>query len=157
MSLLEQSNDSILHVCTADSILLQSAAANRAVMLVLTRQALLIVNVDEDSVDKIFSLKDLVGAHHPSDPNMLRLTCGGGGGGLSSSTHVAPAAARSDQSATGGGASLTLAPTAAAAASLLPPQPQISNRLISPQTEQDDISHVSVSLMVFRQFFLTVR
>lgn len=48
---------------------------SRAVTLVLTRQALLIVNVAEDSVEKIFSLKDLTAADHPSEPTMFRLYC----------------------------------------------------------------------------------
>lgn len=73
MPLLAKSGDSILHVASADHVVHQGS--NRAVILVLTRQALLLVNVDEDSVEKIFSLKELIGADHPSDSTMLRLFC----------------------------------------------------------------------------------
>lgn len=73
MPLLAKSHDSILHVASADHALLQSG--NRAVTLVLTRQALLVVNVAEDSVEKIYPLKDLVAADHPSESTMLRLYC----------------------------------------------------------------------------------
>ncbi|XP_008205594.1 vacuolar protein sorting-associated protein 13B isoform X1 [Nasonia vitripennis] len=73
MPLLAKSHDSILHVSNADYVMLQGS--NRAVTLVLTRQALLIVNIAEDSVEKIYPLKDLVGADHPSDSSMLRLHC----------------------------------------------------------------------------------
>ncbi|KAJ8683631.1 hypothetical protein QAD02_019423 [Eretmocerus hayati] len=73
MSLLEKSQDSILHVSNADHVMLQGAS--KAVTLILTRQALLIVNVAEDSVEKIYSLKDLVGADHPPEPTMFRLYC----------------------------------------------------------------------------------
>ena len=73
MPLLAKSHDSILHVTNADYVVLHGS--NRAVTLVLTRQALLIVNVAEDSVEKIFSLKDLTGADHPSESSMLRLYC----------------------------------------------------------------------------------
>jgi vacuolar protein sorting-associated protein 13B len=69
MPLLRKSHDSILHVSNAEYIL----DSNKAVTLVLTRQALLIVNVAEDSVEKIFPLKDLIAVDHPSEPTMLRL------------------------------------------------------------------------------------
>ena len=71
LPLLAKSNDSILHLTNAEHIMLQGT--NRAVILVLTRQALLIVNVAEDSVEKMFTLKDLVVADHPSDASMLRV------------------------------------------------------------------------------------
>lgn len=71
MPLLAKSHDSILHVSNADHVMLQGS--NRAVTLVLTRQAVLIVNVAEDSVEKIFPLKDLIAADHPSELTMFRL------------------------------------------------------------------------------------
>lgn len=73
MPLLAKSHDSILHVSNADHVMLQGS--NRAVTLVLTRQALLIVNIAEDSVEKIYPLKDLMGADHSSDSSMFRLHC----------------------------------------------------------------------------------
>lgn len=73
MPLLAKSQDSILHVANADHVVHQGS--NRAVTLVLTRKALLIVNVAEDSVEKIFPLKEIIGTEHPSESTMLRLYC----------------------------------------------------------------------------------
>ena len=64
MPLLAKSHNSILHVTNADYVVLHGS--NRGVT-----QALLIVNIAEDSVEKIFSLKDLTGAHHPSESSMV--------------------------------------------------------------------------------------
>lgn len=41
--------------------------SNRAVTLVLTRHALLLLNTAEDSVERIFLLKDLISAEHHLD------------------------------------------------------------------------------------------
>ncbi|XP_032691389.1 vacuolar protein sorting-associated protein 13B isoform X2 [Odontomachus brunneus] len=72
-SLLEHSHDSILHVTSADHVIHQGS--NRAVTLVLTRQALLLVNMAEDSVERIFSLKELTSVDHITESTMLCLYC----------------------------------------------------------------------------------
>lgn len=72
-SLLDHSHDSILHVTSADHVVHQGG--NRAVTLVLTRQALLLVNMAEDSVERIFSLKELTSVDHISESTMLCLYC----------------------------------------------------------------------------------
>ncbi|XP_015594814.1 vacuolar protein sorting-associated protein 13B isoform X2 [Cephus cinctus] len=71
MPLLSNGNDSILHVASADRVIHQGS--NQAVMLVLTRQALLLVDVVEDSVEKIFPLSELTSLDHPSESTMLCL------------------------------------------------------------------------------------
>ncbi|XP_015175870.1 PREDICTED: vacuolar protein sorting-associated protein 13B isoform X1 [Polistes dominula] len=65
--------DNILHVTNADYVLQQGS--NRAVTLVLTRQALLLVNIAEDSVEKILPLKELTSIDHSSESTMLCLYC----------------------------------------------------------------------------------
>ncbi|XP_070530231.1 intermembrane lipid transfer protein VPS13B isoform X2 [Cardiocondyla obscurior] len=72
-SLLDHSHDSILHVTSADYVIHQGS--NRAVTLVLTRQALLLVNMAEDSVERIFSLKELTSVDHITESTMLCLYC----------------------------------------------------------------------------------
>ncbi|EFN83982.1 Vacuolar protein sorting-associated protein 13B [Harpegnathos saltator] len=72
-SLLEHSHDSILHVTSADHVIHQGS--NRAVTLVFTRQALLLVNMAEDSVERIFSLKELTSIDHITESTMLCLYC----------------------------------------------------------------------------------
>lgn len=67
------SPDSILHVTSADYVIHQGS--NRAVTLVLTRQALLLVNMAEDSVERIFSLKELTSVDHITESTMLCLYC----------------------------------------------------------------------------------
>ncbi|XP_012543255.1 vacuolar protein sorting-associated protein 13B isoform X3 [Monomorium pharaonis] len=71
--LLDHSHDSILHVTSADYVIHQGS--NRAVTLVLTRQALLLVNMAEDSVERIFSLKELTSVDHITETTMLCLYC----------------------------------------------------------------------------------
>ncbi|XP_071652871.1 intermembrane lipid transfer protein VPS13B isoform X2 [Temnothorax longispinosus] len=71
--LLDHSQDSILHVTSADYVIHQGS--NRAVTLVLTRQALLLVNMAEDSVERIFSLKELTSVDHITESTMLCLYC----------------------------------------------------------------------------------
>ncbi|EZA51369.1 Vacuolar protein sorting-associated protein 13B [Ooceraea biroi] len=71
--LLDHSHDSILHVTSADYVIHQGS--NRAVTLVLTRQALLLVNMAEDSVERIFSLKELTSVDHITESTMLCLYC----------------------------------------------------------------------------------
>ncbi|XP_066581689.1 intermembrane lipid transfer protein VPS13B isoform X2 [Prorops nasuta] len=73
LPLLENGHDSILHVATADFVIHQGS--NRPVTLVLTRQALLLVNTTEDSVEKIFSLKELISIDHSSESNTLCFYC----------------------------------------------------------------------------------
>ncbi|XP_054006239.1 intermembrane lipid transfer protein VPS13B isoform X1 [Hylaeus anthracinus] len=65
LPLLENNHGNILHVTNADYVIQQGS--NRAVTLVLTRHALLLVNVAEDSVERIFLLKDLTSADHHLD------------------------------------------------------------------------------------------
>ncbi|XP_076241466.1 vacuolar protein sorting 13B [Calliopsis andreniformis] len=65
LPLLENNHGSVLHVTTADYVIQQGS--NRAVTLVLTRHALLLVNTAEDSVERIFLLKDLTSAEHHLD------------------------------------------------------------------------------------------
>lgn len=72
-SLLDHSHDNILHVTSADHVIHQGS--NRAVTLVLTRQALLLVNMAEDSVERIFSLKELTSVDHITESTMLCLYC----------------------------------------------------------------------------------
>ncbi|XP_050449510.1 intermembrane lipid transfer protein VPS13B isoform X1 [Cataglyphis hispanica] len=71
--LLDHSHDSILHVTSADYVIHQGS--NRAVILVLTRQALLLVNMAEDSVERIFSLRELTSVDHIAESTMLCLYC----------------------------------------------------------------------------------
>ncbi|XP_047349792.1 vacuolar protein sorting-associated protein 13B isoform X2 [Vespa velutina] len=73
LPLLENTRDNILHVANADYVLQQGN--NRAVTLVLTRQALLLVNIAEDSVEKILPLKELTSIDHSSESTMLCLYC----------------------------------------------------------------------------------
>ncbi|KAG7190764.1 hypothetical protein KM043_006836 [Ampulex compressa] len=73
LPLLENSHDSILHVTGADYVIQQGS--NRAVILVLTRQALLLVNTAEDSVERILALKELMSVDHPLESTMLCLYC----------------------------------------------------------------------------------
>lgn len=72
LPLLENTSDNILHVANADYVL---QGSNRAVTLVLTRQALLLVNIAEDSVEKILPLKELTSIDHSSETTMLCLYC----------------------------------------------------------------------------------
>lgn len=62
LPLLEHNHGSILHVTNADYAIQQGSS--RAVTLVLTRHALLIVNAAEDTVERVFLLKDLMSAEH---------------------------------------------------------------------------------------------
>lgn len=71
--MLSKNNDIILHVANADQVMLQGN--NKAVSLVLTKQAVLIVNIAEDSVEKILSLKDLKVVDNPSESTIFRLHC----------------------------------------------------------------------------------
>lgn len=71
--MLIKTNDAVLHVTTAEFCMHQST--NKSVMLVVTRQVLLIVNTLEDSIEKLFSLKDLVVVDNISDPTMFRIYC----------------------------------------------------------------------------------
>ncbi|KAI4504385.1 hypothetical protein M0802_000856 [Mischocyttarus mexicanus] len=73
LPLLENTCDNILHVVNADYVLQQGS--NRAVTLVLTRQALLLVNIAEDTVEKILPLKELTSIDHSSESTMLCLYC----------------------------------------------------------------------------------
>ncbi|KAK2583878.1 hypothetical protein KPH14_001152 [Odynerus spinipes] len=73
LPLLENTHDSILHVANADYVVQQGS--NRAVTLVLTRQVLLLVNIAEDSVEKILPLKELTSIDHSSESTMLCLYC----------------------------------------------------------------------------------
>ncbi|XP_066581674.1 intermembrane lipid transfer protein VPS13B-like isoform X2 [Prorops nasuta] len=73
LPLLGNGHHSILHVATADFVIHQGS--NRPVTLVLTRQALLLVNTTEDSVEKIFSLKELTSIDHSSESNTLCVYC----------------------------------------------------------------------------------
>ncbi|XP_026672531.1 vacuolar protein sorting-associated protein 13B isoform X2 [Ceratina calcarata] len=59
---LENDHGNILHVTNADYVIQQGSS--RAVTLVLTRYALLLVNTTEDNVERIFLLKDLTSAEH---------------------------------------------------------------------------------------------
>lgn len=91
-SLLRKSQDSILHVVGADNLVSPSssiATGSRAVVLILTRQSLLVLDLVEDETEDangedsppprmvVYPLKDLaVAANHPSEPmSMLRLVC----------------------------------------------------------------------------------
>ncbi|XP_076678481.1 vacuolar protein sorting 13B isoform X2 [Andrena cerasifolii] len=65
LPLLENNHGNILHVTNADYVIQQGS--NRAVTLVLTRHALLLVNAAEDNVERIFLLKDLTSADHHVD------------------------------------------------------------------------------------------
>ncbi|CAK9795272.1 Intermembrane lipid transfer protein VPS13B [Anthophora plagiata] len=62
LPLLENNHGNILHVTNADYVIQQGSS--RAVTLVLTRHALLLVNTAEDSVERIYLLKDLTNADH---------------------------------------------------------------------------------------------
>ncbi|CAL7938023.1 unnamed protein product [Xylocopa violacea] len=62
LPLLENNHGNILHVTNADYVIQQGSS--RAVTLVLTRHALLLVNTVEDNVERIFLLKDLTSAEH---------------------------------------------------------------------------------------------
>ncbi|XP_012153493.2 vacuolar protein sorting 13B isoform X2 [Megachile rotundata] len=62
LPLLENNHGNILHVANADYVIQQGS--NRAVTLVLTRHALLLVNTAEDNIERIFLLKDLTSADH---------------------------------------------------------------------------------------------
>lgn len=72
LPLLESNHDNILHVTGADYVL-NPGSSNRAVTLVLTRQAMILVNIAEDSIEKILSLKDLSSVDHSCDTTMLCL------------------------------------------------------------------------------------
>lgn len=73
MPLLIAGHDKILHIINADHVIHQGS--NQAVTLVLTRQVLLVVNIAEDSTEKVFTLNELTSVDHPSDTTMLRLHC----------------------------------------------------------------------------------
>ncbi|KZC08609.1 Vacuolar protein sorting-associated protein 13B [Dufourea novaeangliae] len=60
LPLLEKNHGNILHVTSADYVIQQGS--NRAVTLILTRHALLLVNAAEDNVERLFLLKDLTSA-----------------------------------------------------------------------------------------------
>ncbi|KAK1122683.1 hypothetical protein K0M31_009126 [Melipona bicolor] len=62
LPLLENNHGNILHVTNADYVIQQGSS--RAITLVLTRHALLLVNVAEDNVERIYFLKDLTNADH---------------------------------------------------------------------------------------------
>ncbi|OAD58896.1 Vacuolar protein sorting-associated protein 13B [Eufriesea mexicana] len=62
LPLLENNHGNILHVTNADYMIQQGNS--RAITLVLTRHALLLVNMAEDNVERIFLLKDLTSADH---------------------------------------------------------------------------------------------
>lgn len=53
----------------------ESQGSNMAVSIVLTRQAFLIVDISDDSVEKILSLKDLLVVDNPSESTVFRLHC----------------------------------------------------------------------------------
>lgn len=63
--MLENNHGNILHVTNADYVIQQGS--NRAVTLVLTRHALLLVNTAEDNIERIYLLKDLISADHHLD------------------------------------------------------------------------------------------
>ena len=71
--LCENKNDSILHVAYANQV--SQEYTDRAVILVFTRQDLLLINVTEDRIEKHFSLEDLTGVGHPSESTVLRFYC----------------------------------------------------------------------------------
>ncbi|XP_046469502.1 intermembrane lipid transfer protein VPS13B isoform X2 [Neodiprion pinetum] len=73
MPVLVASHDNILHTINADHVIHQGS--NQAVTLVLTRNALLVVNVAEDTTEKVFTLNELTSMDHPSDTTMLCLHC----------------------------------------------------------------------------------
>ncbi|XP_012268331.2 intermembrane lipid transfer protein VPS13B isoform X1 [Athalia rosae] len=73
MPLLVKGRDNILHIINADHVIHQGS--NQAVSLILTRQVLLVVNIAEDSTEKIFTLNELTSIDHPSDTTMLCLHC----------------------------------------------------------------------------------
>ncbi|KOC70976.1 Vacuolar protein sorting-associated protein 13B [Habropoda laboriosa] len=62
LPVLENNHENILHVANADFVIQQGSS--RAVTLVLTRHALLLLNAAEDSVERIFLLRDLTSADH---------------------------------------------------------------------------------------------
>ncbi|XP_050594449.1 intermembrane lipid transfer protein VPS13B isoform X2 [Bombus affinis] len=62
LPLLENNHGNILHVTNADYVIQQGSS--RAITLVLTRHALLLVNTAEDNVERIYLLKDLTSADH---------------------------------------------------------------------------------------------
>ncbi|XP_076295219.1 vacuolar protein sorting 13B isoform X2 [Lasioglossum baleicum] len=72
LPLLEHNHGNILHVTNADYVIQQGS--NRAVTLVLTRHALLLVNTVEDTVERILLLKELTSADHHLD-STISLYC----------------------------------------------------------------------------------
>nr|XP_031825790.1 vacuolar protein sorting-associated protein 13B isoform X2 [Nomia melanderi] len=72
LPLLKNNHGNILHVTNADYVIQQGS--NHAVTLVLTRHALLLVNAAEDTVERIFLLKDLTSADHHLD-STISLYC----------------------------------------------------------------------------------
>ncbi|XP_076650338.1 vacuolar protein sorting 13B isoform X2 [Halictus rubicundus] len=72
LPLLEHNHGNILHVTNADHVIQQGS--NRAVTLVLTRHALLLVNAIEDTVERILLLKELTSADHHLD-STISLYC----------------------------------------------------------------------------------
>ncbi|XP_076376736.1 vacuolar protein sorting 13B isoform X1 [Megalopta genalis] len=72
LPLLEQNHGNILHVTNGDYVIQQGS--NRAVTLVLTRHALLLVNAAEDIVERILLLKELTSADHHLD-STISLYC----------------------------------------------------------------------------------
>lgn len=73
MPLLIAGHDNILHIINADHVIHQGS--NQAVSLVLTRKALLVVNIAEDTTEKVFTLNELTSVDHPSDTTMICLHC----------------------------------------------------------------------------------
>lgn len=73
MPLLIAGHDNILHIISADHVIQQGS--NQAVALVLTRKVLLVINIAEDSTEKVFTLNELMSVDHPLDTTMLCLRC----------------------------------------------------------------------------------
>ncbi|XP_043268199.1 vacuolar protein sorting-associated protein 13B isoform X2 [Venturia canescens] len=63
----------ILHV--TDAKLPICEGVERRIMLILTRQTLVVANIDESSAEKIYLLKEVTNAEHISDPTLLCLYC----------------------------------------------------------------------------------
>ncbi|XP_043519945.1 vacuolar protein sorting-associated protein 13B isoform X2 [Frieseomelitta varia] len=73
LPLLENNHGNILHVTNADYVIQQGSS--RAITLVLTRHALLLVNAAEDNVERIYLLKDLTNADHHLESTICLYCC----------------------------------------------------------------------------------
>ncbi|XP_012288372.1 vacuolar protein sorting-associated protein 13B [Orussus abietinus] len=73
LPMFDNGKESILHVANADHIVNQTG--NQAVTLVLTHKSLFLINSSDDSVERIFSVKELMSVDHPYESNMLCLYC----------------------------------------------------------------------------------